>query len=197
MICSILGPSLVDFQFILSTSFSEISKVTTVKELGLFLGALISGFAYQFMNRQLLLVILMSIASSVVAFLPFSPSLVIFLVLGFISSFGYGALDTAINTWFIEMWQENSNSILQVALFINGIGKIVAPFIEKPYLIGEHHHLNSTDGHSHSGYERQMLLSVPFVLMSAIQLSSIILLGMFICVSLILNHANTKILNEN
>ena len=145
MICSVLGPSLVDLGYILSTTFSQVSLITTVTSLGYCIGALVGGFAFQYLNRQLFVIIFMSITSLVCAFFPFSPSLIIFLTLGVVFSFGNGTLDVAQNTWYIEMWPEHSNSVLQLAQFMYGLGMIVAPIIEEPYLTGDPTENNATD----------------------------------------------------
>ena len=208
MICSVLGPSLVDLGYILSTTFSQVSLITTTTSLGYCIGALVGGLAFQYMNRQLFVIIFMSITSLSCAFYPFSPSLIIFLALGIVFSFGNGTLDVAQNTWYIEMWQEHSNSILQLAQFMYGLGTIVAPIIEGPYLTGDtdgnnatddddifilfrHHKHNVSGHHKHniSGHEthtvtphdRSMLLSKPFAVIGGVQLSAILLLLLMYC----------------
>ena len=178
MILSTIGPSLTDFTCILSSSFETVSQMTTSVALGYCIGALISGLAFQYFNRQLIVIIFVSIASIVIICMPFTPSLTLLLVFGLISSFGNGTIDAAQNTWFIEMWQQHSNSILQLAQFMLGLGEIIGPLIEGPYLSGETIPCNSTGV---TGEERKKSLITPFTLMGAVQLSSVILLAILFC----------------
>ena len=209
MASSLIGPSLIDFSYILSVSFSQVSLMITICSLGYCIGALVGGFAFQYVNRQLFVIIFMSITSLICAFFPFSPSLIIFLALGFVFSFGNGTLDVAQNTWIIEMWQEHSNSILQLAQFMYGLGMIVAPIIEQSYLTGDptttnvthndtltlfHQHKNNIsdndknninisgyDEHTVTGNHRKMLLSKPFAVIGFVEFSAIILLMLMHC----------------
>ena len=182
MILNVNGPSLIDFKEILSVSFSQVSNIAPFISLGYCIGALVSGFAFQFLNRQLLVIIFMAITAIVCAIMPFTPSLAVFLILGIVFSYGNGTLDAAQNTWFIEMWQERSNSVLQLAQFMFGLGTIVTPIIEGPYLTGE---TNATDSNSTNSsvtpHDRRMLLAKPYALIGAIQLSSVLLLALMFC----------------
>ena len=199
MASSTLAPSLVDLSYILSVSFSQVSLINTISSLGYCIGALVGGSAFRYVNRQLFVTIFMLITSIICVFFPFSPSLIIFLALGFVSSFGNGTLDVAQNTWLIEMWQEHSNSILQLAQFTYGLGMIVAPIIERSYLTGDpittnvthydtftllHHDKNNIsgyDGHIVTAHDRRMLLSKPFAVIGGIEFSAIILLMLLYC----------------
>ncbi len=51
--------------------------------------------------------------------------------------FGCGAWNIALNVWIIEMWKQNSAPFLQLPQFMYGIGIILGPLLDKPYLIGE------------------------------------------------------------
>ena len=196
MTSSVLGPSLVDFRYILSTSLRQVSLVTTITSLGYCFGAFIGGFAFQYLNRQLFVIISMSITALICAFFPFSPSLIIFLSLGFVFSFGTGTLDVTQNTWIIEMWQQNSNSVLQLAQFMYGLGMIVSPIIEGPYLTGENDGQNFTNQNmtaqnitfnntlvhlNVTGEERRILLSKPFAVVGGVQLSAMLLMFLMYC----------------
>ena len=191
MIATMLGPSLVDFRYILSTSLSQVTLVSTITALGYCLGTLVGGFAFQYFNRQLFVIISMSITALICAFCPFSPSLIIFLSLGLVFSFGTGTLDVAQNTWIIEMWQQHSNSVLQLAQFMFGLGMIVLPIVEGPYLTGEIAGQNLTNQnitvnnmsvhYNVTGEERRILLSKPFAVVGGVQLSAMLLMFLMYC----------------
>ena len=137
------GPALVDFSYIFETSYSTVSLLTCAMSVGYCMGAFV-GFTYDYLNRQLIVIIFMSITSIVNCLMPFAPSVPVYLFFGWLSSFGIGTLDTAENIWLIEMWQDHSNFILQFAHFLFGLGAILAPAIERPFLIGE---LGNQDNH--------------------------------------------------
>lgn len=141
MLSVVYGPTLVDFSYIFEARFDTVSLITCMASLGYCAGAFV-GFAYEYLNRQLVVIIFMTITGIVNCLTPFSPSVIVYLISGFVSNFGSGALDAGQNVWLMEMWQDYSNSILQLAHFMFGVGAILAPVIERPFLIGEIHNLH-------------------------------------------------------
>mgnify|MGYP002715435845 CR=1 FL=1 len=130
------GPALVDFSYIFETSYSTVSLLTCAMSVGYCMGAFV-GFAYDYVNRQLIVIAFFAITGIVNCLMPFAPSIPVYLFFGWLSSFGDGTLDAAQNIWLMEMWQDHSNTILQLAHFLFGVGAILAPAIERPFLIGE------------------------------------------------------------
>lgn len=98
---------------------------------------------------------------------------------------GCGAWNNANNVWLIEMWQQNSAPVLQLSQFMFGIGSILGPLIEKPYLTGEPDlELNLTDSLSSTKdiflptsivdvIDRRSKLKTPFITASIIQMIGI------------------------
>ena len=143
MISFAAGPTLVDFSYIFEAPLSTVSLFTCSMSLGYCMGAFV-GFAYDYVNRQLIVITFFAITGIVNCLTPFAPSIPVYLFFGWLSSFGDGTLDAAQNIWLMEMWQDHSNTILQLAHFLFGVGAILAPAIERPFLIGE---LNNIENH--------------------------------------------------
>lgn len=68
---------------------------------------------------------------------PHCQYLVEFYAYGFMIGFGSGAWDCGQTVWFVEMWQKKSGPILQFSQFAFGIGAIIGPLIDRPFIIGE------------------------------------------------------------
>ena len=136
MISFAAGPALVDFSYIFEAPYSTVSLFTCAMSSGYCMGAFV-GFAYDYVNRQLTVIVFFTITGIVNCLMPFAPSIPVYLFFAWLSSFGDGTLDAAQNIWLMEMWQDHSNTILQLAHFLFGVGAILAPVIERPFLIGE------------------------------------------------------------
>lgn len=103
------------------------------KYLGYFSGALIGGITFQYLNRQLFVIISMTITSLVCAFLPFSPSSFLLIIFSIVISFGKGSFDVVQNIWIIELWQKHCNPFLQLAQFLFGLGNIISSIINSQF----------------------------------------------------------------
>jgi MFS family permease len=88
-------------------------------------------------NRQIILIIFISLMGISTALLPFSQNLSHFYSCVFGYGLGSGVWFSAYNVWVIEIWQQNSAPILQLSQFMYGIGTIFGPLIDRPYLTGE------------------------------------------------------------
>ncbi len=79
----------------------------------------------------------MSISSITTALVPYSYKLWTLYLNFWWYGFGCGAWNIALSVWLIEMWQKNSAPFLQLSQFVYGIGTILGPLLDKPYLTGE------------------------------------------------------------
>jgi len=125
-----------------------------------------------------LLLILMSIATAAI---PFCPNLWTLYICSLISGLGGGAWDNANNVWLIEMWQTNSPTVLQFSQFMYGVGCILAPLLDKPFLTGEKFDNKTTDPSIstsisqitttdiNKSVDRRSLLKTPFIANGVIQ----------------------------
>ena len=65
-----------------------------------------------------------------------------------VSIIGGGAFDCGGGVWLVEMWGQNSATILQLSKAANGMGIIVGPLLDEPYLLGELRIHNLTQFHN-------------------------------------------------
>jgi MFS family permease len=71
------------------------------------------------------------------ALVPHSPNLWTLYLCFVLNGMSAGVWDNAINVWLIEIWQQKSSPVLQLSHFLFGVGSILSPLIDKPYLTGE------------------------------------------------------------
>lgn len=91
-------------------------------------------------------------------------SLYFLYVCGFIIGIGGGSWDSTFNVWIIEIWQQNNGPILQLSQFAYGIGSIIGPLIDKPFIVGD------DNQHPDPNIKRDALLNTPFAIIGGIQL---------------------------
>ena len=89
---------------------------------------------------------------------------------------GAGAFDCGAGVWLVEMWGAKSAAILQLSKATNGLGVIVAPLLDEPFLVGElkldnltqyHHNLTAIHmAHDELNYsiDRRSKLKIPFMI---------------------------------
>ena len=116
-------------------------------------------------------------------FLPHSPNIWALYACGAGIGMGAGVINSMMNVWLTELWQEKSKVLLQFPGFAFGIGAILSPLIIKPYLM-ERNLVNVTVSNG-TGYnstkeewmydheyeqKRRSNLYVPFLFLGAFQL---------------------------
>ena len=88
---------------------------------------------------------------------------------------GAGAFIFTKNVWLVEIWRHNSGPALQICGFTYGIGNILGPLIDRPFVSGDKYNetilSNGTneDSIDISDSTRSRLL-YPFIITGAIQL---------------------------
>ena len=97
---------------------------------------LAAGVLYKYLNRQVLLTVLLFMMSFSFLLMPFSQRLSHLFLYNWIYGFGSGAWISAKNVWIIELWSYKSAPILQLSGLMYGIGSILGPLIDEPYLTG-------------------------------------------------------------
>ncbi|RWS12423.1 sodium-dependent glucose transporter 1-like protein [Dinothrombium tinctorium] len=101
------------------TTIERMSFSISLRSASFSAGALIGGFIFNYLNRQIVYSI--------------------FLFLLGLSAFGLlsGACDTAVNVWMLEMWGHKSGPFMQALQFCWAVGFILAPLISHPFLTEE------------------------------------------------------------
>ena len=92
---------------------------------------------YKYLNRQIVLSILVILQGLGTIFQPWSTELWHLYLCIFVYGFGIGAWNGANNVILIEMWQNKSPSMLQFSQFIYGVGTILGPLLDKNFVLGE------------------------------------------------------------
>lgn len=110
-------------------------------------------------------------------FIPQSPSIYIYYAIAFLIGMSGGAWDVGQFVWLIEMWKDKSGAILQLSQFTFGVGAIVGPLIDKPFVTGEiqiQHDsalsYNTTSPNVHRELNRKSLLLIPFAIAGSMHL---------------------------
>ena len=100
----------------------------------LFLSA---GFFFKYLNRQLVLIGLTSCMAISNGLVPYAQTIWHLYLFIFTYALGAGAFINSKNVWLVEIWQKKSGPILQICGFMYGIGNILGPLIDRPFLTGE------------------------------------------------------------
>ena len=156
------------------------------------------GFLLKYLNRQLLLTVLLCSMTVSSLLIPFSQRLWHLYLYNFILGLGAGAWINAKNVWIIELWHHRSAPVLQLSGLMFGIGSILGPLIDDPYLTGHYIHTtralnNETIAVNETLIENQRLHNIrsPFIICAIIQVIGIViftcnlLLGYLFCYSII------------
>lgn len=105
--------------------------------------------------------------------MPFSQRLSHLFLYNWIYGFGSGAWISAKNVWIIELWAHRSAPILQLSGLMFGIGSILGPLIDDPYLTGYvQMAANATSGLNLTAIEDQRKHNIrsPFIITASVQL---------------------------
>ncbi|XP_054166829.1 sodium-dependent glucose transporter 1A-like [Oppia nitens] len=192
IIGGLIGPTLVDFKYILNTTMEMISISLIMNNIGYLSGALF-GLLYKYVNRQLVIVITMTSMATSIALMPHSSSIAMLFFYQYLNGLGAGVWDAANNVWLIEMWPQNSSPVLQFSQFFYGLGSVFGPILVRPYLTGETQSHNSTQSGvsltaditndvttTPAPVDRKTLLSTPFLISGILQgFIPVVLLFMF------------------
>ena len=122
----------------------------------------------------------MAITSTLV---PFTKHIWQFFLCSFLFGIGAGAWITSYNVWLIEMWQKKAGQVLFLSQLMYGIGSVLGPLIDRPYLTGEIHTNQSDYGLYQGRYvisqeERKNKLVIPYMISGGVQI---------ICINLLIN----------
>ncbi|XP_054165097.1 sodium-dependent glucose transporter 1B-like [Oppia nitens] len=132
----IFGPTLAELADILGTTFEMISYFVIIRQVSYTFGAL-GGVAFNYVNRQLALIILLIISAFTLVATPYSGSLNVFFIIGAINGFAAGACDIGFHVWIIEMFEGGGGPLLQALHFSFGIGITIAPSITAAFISSE------------------------------------------------------------
>ncbi|CAG2100448.1 unnamed protein product [Medioppia subpectinata] len=156
--CTSVGPCLVDLKNLFKQKDVKVSILSDIS-----LEVFVSGFVYKKINRQIRTILLLILLGISLIFIP-RASLYVLYACGFVIGIGGGSWDSTYNVWIIEMWRHKSAPILQLSQFAFGLGSIVGPLIDKPYIVGD------TQDNLKGTVEVHPSLGTPFAIIGSTQL---------------------------
>ncbi|XP_054161491.1 uncharacterized protein LOC128959540 [Oppia nitens] len=200
---SSFGPSFVDLKYILNTSMEKISLFSFFLSVGYLIGSLF-GILYKYINRQLVIIALVSCMSGACISIPNSGNVWVLYVCAFLVGTSAGAWSNAKTVWLIEIWQKRNAPVMHLCSFLYGIGTIIGPLIDKQFVTGEPHRYLDTNAttastttattgaqlagvpeinvNSNDSDDRQSKLMIPFLIIGILQIvGAILMLLMYIC----------------
>lgn len=132
----IFGPTFNDLVSLLHTNFETIAYFTIIRQVSYTLGSF-GGIAFDYINRQVCLIVLMMLSSVVLIATPFVPSVPMFYLVGALNGVASGACDCGFHVWIMEMFQNAGGPLVQGLHTCFGIGVSVAPLIAANFLTAE------------------------------------------------------------
>ncbi|XP_054152549.1 sodium-dependent glucose transporter 1-like [Oppia nitens] len=183
LILNIIGPVLHDLTEQFNTTTDKITFIFMCFNFGYFVGALINGFIFNYLNRHLSIVaILIALAGFVAAF-PYSPTLVIVFVMAFIVGYGCGGLDTGLVVWIIEMWSDQAGTYMAGYQLFYIVSVLIGPLMVTPFVTRYEPIVANLTGNDEPESYRQIHgnIGIPFIIVGALLLlMAVILLAIHI-----------------
>lgn len=166
---SLAGPALADLGYVYHTNFKTISFLASFASFGYMLGSL-AGWAYQWIDRQILLIVLITVHAVSIAAIPFCGVLAVLFVVMTLNGCGAGAFDSSNSISLVEMWPNSNSAMLQASQFMFGLGTIIGPMLVSPFVYGEAGNDTSSKAFNITAEERQHSLMIPFAISGVLQI---------------------------
>ncbi|OTF79734.1 hypothetical protein BLA29_005511, partial [Euroglyphus maynei] len=171
--CNALWPVLIDLSYIYDVSNETLDFLVSFAAFGYTIGSL-TGFIYKWINRQLVIIIMVTIMAILIAYTPYYTSVYELFIATLIIGIGSGSWESSNTVWLIEMWPKHQASVMQIQQFMYGVGSIISPSMLAPFVHGI---ANETEVNVES---RKSSLIIPFMSIGALQLIvPIIMFAMF------------------
>ncbi|XP_071122507.1 sodium-dependent glucose transporter 1A-like [Mytilus edulis] len=131
---AIPGPTLLDLGDKINTDTTHMALIFSARSVGYLLGALIGGFLFDILDKQLLLTATLFVAAVATLIIPWSVTLMVLAVMFSLQGVAMGVLDTGGNVFCVRLWGVKSPPYMQALHFAFGIGAFIAPLIAQPFL---------------------------------------------------------------
>lgn len=135
MATGISGPTILDLQLTVGSTFDEITYIIPGRSIGYAMGSFIVGICFSFVNTQALIAITCGLSSVFLAFLPFNRTLWGLISTFFANGLVNGMLDTGSNMFILVLWGKENGPFMQALHFAFGLGCFHAPLLAKPFLL--------------------------------------------------------------
>ncbi|XP_037049764.1 sodium-dependent glucose transporter 1-like [Bradysia coprophila] len=165
--CSItsLAPALDNIARRYKTSIEDISIVFTLLTMMYCIGAIMCGVLSRYVNRQLMVVLSLSVIASSMFLTPHCPSKNLFCVLVGVFGFASGFYGSSQVVWIIEIWQQKSGPFIQAQHFAFSVGSIIPSVVLAPFLHQKNH---SPASATESAVREQSMIQTPFLIIGTL-----------------------------
>lgn len=130
---AIQGPTLMDLIDLLHVNNDIMSYSLSFASLAYSVGGLLSGFLFNYVNRQVLISFYYLIFGLSNIITPFLSSYLVFSVITVFKMICAGGTDCATNVWILELWP-GKDAWLQALHFSFAVGCALGPLIVEPFL---------------------------------------------------------------
>jgi FHS family Na+ dependent glucose MFS transporter 1 len=135
MVSGMSGPTILDLQLTVGTTFDQITYVIPSRSVGYAMGSLFVGFVFAYLNVQALIAITCGLSAIFLGILPFNRTLWGLIVTFFANGLVNGMLDTGSNLMVLVLWGKENGPFMQALHFSFGLGAFHAPLLAKPFLL--------------------------------------------------------------
>jgi MFS family permease len=95
------------------------------------------GFVYNWVNRQLMIIIYFFGMGACLFISPHCPTLTTFFITGSLLGYFVGAYDAAQLVWMMEIWQSKAGPFMQAQHFCYALGSNLPPLLLAPFLVND------------------------------------------------------------
>ncbi|XP_070572006.1 sodium-dependent glucose transporter 1A-like [Ptychodera flava] len=144
MTLAIPGPTLLDLQAQVHTTFEKIALVLSVANIGYLIGSVFGGFLFDRFDSHLVLALTMFGLAVLGASVPWCLMFIVLLLNFVLWGCTKGCLDIGCNLSCVNFWGKDSPPYVQAIHFCFAVGATIAPLIAGPFLIPQEQEHNST-----------------------------------------------------
>ncbi|XP_070572014.1 sodium-dependent glucose transporter 1B-like isoform X2 [Ptychodera flava] len=135
MASAISGPTLLDLQFQVQSTFEQIALVLSVSNIGYFFGSIAGGLLFDRFDNNLLLALTMVGLAVLGALVPWCPVFGVLILNCVFWGCTKACLDTGGNVYCVNLWGKESGPYMQAIHFTFALGSTIAPLIAGPFLM--------------------------------------------------------------
>ncbi|XP_070572016.1 major facilitator superfamily domain-containing protein 4A-like isoform X2 [Ptychodera flava] len=135
MTAAIPGPTLLDLQFQVQSTFEQIALVLSIGNIGYFFGSIAGGFLFDRFDNNLLLALTIVGLAVLGALVPWCPVFGVLILNCVFWGCTRGCLDIGGNVYCVNLWGKESGPYMQAIHFSFAVGAAIAPLIAGPFLM--------------------------------------------------------------
>lgn len=134
---TLLGPLVLEFTNIFHSTVDQVSEVFTIILFCYLTSALLGTLIFKCVNRQLVVLLLLSLITSSFFLIPSATNLNEFFVYSSLIGLGGGGYDTAQVAWIIDIWRDESQPWILTQHFAYALGALATPLILAKFLTND------------------------------------------------------------